>query len=70
MTLTRAHYAAITFDHLLTFIAQTDLGDVRQDNLCLRDLLCSAIANPTEQASTRKFLIAALAYVHESQQED
>jgi hypothetical protein len=66
--LTRDDSAAITFDHLLTFIAQCDLGDVRMNTLRLRDLISSAIVSSAEQNDpSQKFLIAALEYLHLSQ---
>jgi hypothetical protein len=67
MTLSPADHAAITFDHLITFIAQCDLGDVRMDTLKLRDLICTSISNATISDGEQKFLIAALEYFHTAQ---
>lgn len=64
MRLTHAEHTAITFDHLLTFIAQCDLGNVRMDVTRLRDLLVDA-ANSASTPVERALFHAALDYLTE-----
>ena len=61
-TLTSQDHAAITFDHLLTFLAQCDLGSARMDVARLVALIESAMGRESDPAFDA-VLTAARAYI-------
>lgn len=59
MMMTAKEHAAVTADHLMTFMAQVGLGDARMDKGHLMDLLQECTTDSDEQA----FVAAALVFI-------
>lgn len=68
MTLTARDHAAVTFDHLLTFMAQCDLGASRMDVPYLVELIEGAMGREPD-AAYDAMLTAARGYIRAQEAE-